>query len=265
MGGKNMGGSGGGGGNGGGGHYGQGLPGPPMGGPPGGMMHPQGMMGQGFDPSYGAHMGRGGGYGGFSSHGPPFHGMIPSFPPVGTVGLPGVAPHVNPAFFGRGVTANGMGMMPSGGMEGHQTGMWAESGMGGWGGEDHNRRMRESSYGDDMGSEYGYSDMNHERGGRSSASRDKERGERDWGGSSDRRRRDDRETDWHRDRYREEKDGYMEQRQRDRDWENEDDWEKERPSKSRSKGRIIEDEDQRPRSKEADYGKRRRLQSELNE
>jgi cleavage and polyadenylation specificity factor subunit 6/7 len=230
------------------------------------MMHPQGMMGQGFDPTYGAHMGRGGGYGGFSSHGPPFHGMIPSFPPVGTVGLPGVAPHVNPAFFGRGVTANGMGMMPSGGMEGHQTGMWADSGMGGWGGEEHNRRMRESSYGDDMGSEYGYNDMNHERGGRSSVSRDKERGtERDWGGSSDRRRRDDRETDWHRDRYREEKDGYMDQRQRERDWENEDDWEKERPSKSRSKSRLVEDEDQRPRSKEVDYGKRRRLQSELNE
>jgi hypothetical protein len=27
----------------------------------------------------------------------------------------------------------------------------------------------------------------------------------------------------------------------------------------------VEDEDQRPRSKEVDYGKRRRLQSELNE
>ncbi|XP_057857124.2 glycine-rich cell wall structural protein 1.8 isoform X2 [Cryptomeria japonica] len=260
---KNSGSSGGGGGNGGGGLYGQGIPGPPMGGPPGGMMHPQGMMGQGFDPTYGAHMGRGGGYGGFSSHGPPFPGMMPTFPPVGTVGLPGVAPHVNPAFFGRGVAGNGMGMMSSGGMDGHQSGMWGDSGMGGWGGEEHNRRMRESSYGEDGGSEYGYSEIAHERGGRSSAPRDKERGtDRDW---TDRRRRDDRETDWHRDRYREEKDGYMDQRQRERDWENEDDWEKEKPSRSRGKGRIVEEDDQRPRSKEADYGKRRRLPADITE
>eukprot|EP01018_Ginkgo_biloba_P024468 Gb_11742 [translate_table: standard] len=263
MGGKNIGGGGGGGG---GGPYGQGLPGPPMGGPPGGMMHTQGIMGQGFDPTYGAHMGRGGGYGGFSSHGPHFPGMIPSFPAVGTVGLPGVALHVNPAFFGRGMATNGMGVIPSGGMDGPQTGMWADPTTGGWGGEEHNRRMKEVSYVDDMGSEYGYSEISHERGGRSSAPRDKERGsDRDWAGTSERRRRDDREADWTRDRYREEKDGYMDQRQRERDWENEDDWEKEKPSRSRIKVRNMDQEDPRSRSKEADYGKRRRLPAELNE
>ena len=37
--------------------------------------------------------------------------MLPSFPAVNTMGLAGVAPHVNPAFFGRGMAPNGMGMM----------------------------------------------------------------------------------------------------------------------------------------------------------
>eukprot|EP00252_Welwitschia_mirabilis_P022952 TRINITY_DN6372_c0_g1_i1.p1 TRINITY_DN6372_c0_g1~~TRINITY_DN6372_c0_g1_i1.p1 ORF type:complete len:589 (-),score=118.20 TRINITY_DN6372_c0_g1_i1:1054-2820(-) len=237
--------------------YGQGLPGPPMGGHPGGMMHPQGMMGQGFDPSYGAHMGRGA-YGGFSSHSH-FPGMMHPFPPVANVGLPGVAPHVNPAFFGRGVAANGMGMMPNSGMEGQ---MWGDSSMSGsWvSDEQHGRRMRESSYGEEMGSDYGYGDVGHDRGGRSSGSRERERGsERDWGGSSERRRRDDRDSDWHRDRYRDEKEGYGD-RQRDRDWDNADDWEREKLSRGRSKSRMIEDDDQRGRFKDMDYVKRRRLQ-----
>eukprot|EP00252_Welwitschia_mirabilis_P019265 TRINITY_DN4410_c0_g1_i1.p1 TRINITY_DN4410_c0_g1~~TRINITY_DN4410_c0_g1_i1.p1 ORF type:complete len:614 (-),score=166.43 TRINITY_DN4410_c0_g1_i1:744-2585(-) len=263
RGGKNMGG---GNNSGGGGVYGQGLPGPPMGGPPGGMMHPQGMMG-GFDPTYGAaHMGRGGGYGGFASHGH-FPGMMPPFAPVGTVGLAGVAPHVNPAFFGRGVAGNGMGMMPNSGMDGQ---MWGDAGMGAgnWGNdEQHVRRMRESSYGEEMGSEYGYGDMGNERGGRSSGgSREKDRGsDRDWG---ERRRRDERERDgdWHRDRYRDEKDGYVDrqrERERERDWDNDDGWERERSSKGRSRSRMLDDEDQRSRSKEMmDYSKRRRMQSE---
>lgn len=34
--------------------------------------------------------------------------------------------------------------------------MWVKSSMAGLGGEEHNCRMRESSYGDDMGSDYGY-------------------------------------------------------------------------------------------------------------
>ncbi|KAK1318683.1 hypothetical protein QJS10_CPB04g01636 [Acorus calamus] len=119
-------------------------------------MHPQGMMGVGgFDPTY---MARGGGYAGFS--GPVYPGMMPSFPGVSTVALPGVAPHVNPAFFGRGMPANGMGMMGGGGMDGHPAaGMWTDTSMGGggWSGEEHGRRTRESSYGgDDGASEYGY-------------------------------------------------------------------------------------------------------------
>lgn len=39
-------------------------------------MHPQGMMGERFDLTYGAHMGKGGVYGRFSSHGPHFHGIM---------------------------------------------------------------------------------------------------------------------------------------------------------------------------------------------
>ncbi|KAJ0989430.1 hypothetical protein J5N97_007786 [Dioscorea zingiberensis] len=79
-----------------GGPYGQGLAGPGLAGPAGGMMHPQGMMGAGFDPTF---MGRGGPYAGFAA--PAFPGMMPSFQAVNAVGLPGVAPHVNPAFFGH--------------------------------------------------------------------------------------------------------------------------------------------------------------------
>eukprot|EP01018_Ginkgo_biloba_P035121 Gb_22175 [translate_table: standard] len=264
MGGKNMGGGSSGSGGGGGGHYGQGLLGP-MGGQPGGMMHPQGMMGnQGFDPTFAPQMGRGGGgggYGGFPPHAPPFPGMVPSFPAVGSVGLPGVAPHVNPAFFGRGMNNNGMGMMPSGGgIEGHHGGMWTDPNMGGWGGDGHSRRMGESSYGEDAGSEYGYGEKSHERGGRSSAPRNRERGgESDWVGTSEKRHRNDREMDWDRDRYREkDRDAYRDQRDRERNWEKEDDWGKERAPRSRSKSRTMDEEDQHPTPKEADYGKRRR-------
>ncbi|XP_077227043.1 uncharacterized protein LOC143860342 [Tasmannia lanceolata] len=246
-----------------GGHYGQGLGGPALGGPPGGMMHPQSMMGAGFDPTY---MGRGGGYGGFS--GPAFPGMMPSFAAVNTVGLPGVAPHVNPAFFGRGMSANGMGIMGSTGMEGHHAGMWTDTNMAGWTGDEHGRRTRESSYGgDDVASDYGYGEVNHERGARSNASREKDRGsDRDWSGNSERRHRDEREPDWDRsdrDRYREEKDGYREHRQRERERDNEDDWDRgQSSSRSRSKSHMMQEEDHRSRSRDADYGKRRRLPSE---
>ncbi|KAG2708027.1 hypothetical protein I3760_05G172500 [Carya illinoinensis] len=251
-----------------GGGYGQNFGGPAFGGPAGGMMTPQGMMGSGFDPTY---MGRGGGYGGFP--GPAFPGMIPSFPAVNTMGLAGVAPHVNPAFFGRGMATNGMGMMGAAGMEGHHAGMWNETNMGGWGGEEHGRRTRESSYGgDDGASEYGYGDANHEKGLRSSAaSREKERGsERDWSGSSERRPRDDREQDWdrsereHRDRrYKEEKDNYRDHRQRERDVGYEDDWDRgQSSSRPRSRSRAMPDEDHKSRSRDGDYGKRRRLPSE---
>ncbi|KAF0913814.1 hypothetical protein E2562_024900 [Oryza meyeriana var. granulata] len=80
-------------------------------------------------------MGRmGGGFGGFPG-GPgaaPFPGLMQPFPPV-------VAPHVNPAFFGRG-----------GGMGAGGVGMWPDPSMGGWGGEE------QSSYGDDAASDQQY-------------------------------------------------------------------------------------------------------------
>lgn len=237
--------------------------GPALGGPAAGMMHPQGMMSAAFDPTY---MGRGGPYGGFS--GPAFPGIMSPFQAVNSVGLPGVAPHVNPAFFGRGMSGNGMGMMGSSGMEGHSAGMWTDTGMGGWTGEDHGRRTRESSYGgDDVAPDYGYGEVNHERGGRSNASREKERGsERDWSGSSERRYRDEREQEWDRsdrERYREEKERYRDHRQRDRDWDNEGEWDRgQSSSRSRSKSRVVQEEDYRSHSRDADYGKRRRLPSD---
>ncbi|KAL5717906.1 hypothetical protein ACHQM5_010859 [Ranunculus cassubicifolius] len=245
--------------------YGQGFAGPGMGGPAGGMMHPQNMMGAGYDPTY---MGRGGGYGGFG--GPVFPGMMPSYPAVNSVALPGVAPHVNPAFFGRGMPANGMGMMGNSGMDGNHPGMWTDPSMGGWGGEEQGR-TRESSYGgDDGASDYGYGDASNERGGgRSTAApREKDRGsERDYSGNSERRHRDEREQDWDRSdkdrRYREEKDGYRDQRPRERDWDNGEDYDRGQPSsRSRSKSSMVHEDDHRSRSRDAEYGKRRRLPSE---
>lgn len=248
------------------GAYGQGLAGPGFGGPPG-LMHPQGMMGPGFDPGY---MGRGAGYGGFS--GPAFPGIIPPFPAVNPMGLAGVAPHVNPAFFGR-----GMGMMGgTTGMDGPHQGMWTDTSTGGgWEREEHERRTRESSYGgDDNASEYGYGDASHEKGARSTAvSREKERAseriserasERDWSGNSEKRNRDERDNDrdrYDRDhRYREERDGYRDYRHKERDL----DYDNERghSSKSRSRSRAVQEDDHRSRSRDADYGKRKRLPSE---
>ncbi|KAG8049875.1 hypothetical protein GUJ93_ZPchr0009g73 [Zizania palustris] len=82
--------------------------------PPPPMLHPGGMLGQGFDPTgYGAAME---GWVGVwrISGGPgsaPFPGLMQPFPPV-------VAPHVNPAFFGRG------GGMGAGGVGCGQTQAW---------------------------------------------------------------------------------------------------------------------------------------------
>ncbi|KAL7241129.1 hypothetical protein ACSBR2_006704 [Camellia fascicularis] len=247
-----------------GGAYGQGPGGPAFGGPLGGLMHPQGMMGAGFDPTY---MGRGAGYGGFS--GPPFPGMLPSFPAVNTMGLAGVAPHVNPAFFGRGMVTNGMGMMGPVGFDGHHAAMWGDMSMGGGGGEEQGRRTRESSYGgDDGASEYGYGEANQEKGVRSNAAtREKERGsERDWSGNSEKRHCNEREMERDRSdrnhRYREEKDGYRDNRQREHDGGYEDDWDRgQSSSRSRSRSKVMPEEDNR-RSRDVDYGKRRRLPSE---
>ncbi|KAL2466903.1 RNA-binding (RRM/RBD/RNP motif) family protein [Abeliophyllum distichum] len=116
------------------------------------LMHPQTMMGQGFDPAFGGPMGRMGSYGGFpGAPTPPFSGILSSFGPVGNVGLPGVAPHVNPAFFGRGMPMNGMGMMPAPGFEGPNMGTWSDPNMGGWTGDEHVGRAGESSYGEEAG------------------------------------------------------------------------------------------------------------------
>ncbi|XP_038693194.1 cleavage and polyadenylation specificity factor subunit 6-like [Tripterygium wilfordii] len=263
MGAKNMGGAGIGGPAGGGG-YGQGLAGPAFVGPAGSMMYPQGMMGAGFDPTFMGH----GGYGGFS--GPGFPGMLPSFPAVNAMGLAGVAPHVNPAFFARGMAPNGIRMMGSSSMDGHHAGMWADSGMGAWGGEEQGRRTRESSYGgDDGASEYGHGEVNHEKGGRpTAASREKDRGsDRDWSGNTDRRQRDEREQDWDRSerehRYQEEKDNYRDHRQRERDSGYKDDWDRgQSSSRPRSRSRAMPEESHRSRSRDVDFGKRRHMPSE---
>ncbi|GMH01539.1 hypothetical protein Nepgr_003378 [Nepenthes gracilis] len=247
-------------------NFGQGLPGPAFGGPAGGMMHSQSMMGPGFDPTF---MGRGAGYGGFS--GPPFPGLMPPFPAVNAMGFAGVAPHVNPAFFGRGMTPNGMGMMSNNGMDGHPRGIWPpEPSMGGWVGEEHGRRTRESSYGgDDGASEYGYGEENPEKGGRSNVtSRERERAsERDWSENSERRHRDEREQDWDRPdrerRYREEKDSYRDIQQKKRDLGYEVDRDREQASsRPRSRSRAVPEEDHRSRSRDMDYGKRRHAPSE---
>ncbi|KAE8664603.1 RNA-binding family protein isoform 5 [Hibiscus syriacus] len=246
------------------GAYGPVLGGPGFGGPAGGMMHPQGMMGAVFDPTY---MGRGGGYGGFP--GPGFPSMLPSFPAVNTMGLAGVAPHVNPAFFGRGMAPNGMGMMGVSGMDGPRSGMWTDSNMGGWGGDEHDRRTRESSYGgEDGASEHGYGDANHEKGRSSGATREKERvSEREWSGNSERRHHDEKEREVDRSerehRYREEKDSYRENRHRGRDLDYGDGWDRgQSSSRSRGRSHATREEEHKSRSREADYGKKRRLPSE---
>ncbi|XP_076933778.1 uncharacterized protein LOC143599790 [Bidens hawaiensis] len=233
-----------------------GYGGPGFGGPPGGFMHPQGMMGgAGFDPTY---MGRGA-YGGFPGTG--FPGMMPQFPGVNPMGLTGVAPHVNPAFFNRGMMGDtGMGM--------------------GWGGEDHGQsqgqgqgqRTRESSYGGEDGdSEHGYGggEGSHEKltATRSNAvSREKDR---EWSENTEKRHRDERDP-MDRDRYekdykyKEEKDSYRDHhRHKDRNTGYEDDWDRggQSSTQSRSRSRAMPEDDRRhhrSRSRDADYGKRRR-------
>ncbi|CAN8312134.1 unnamed protein product [Cochlearia groenlandica] len=208
------------------GPYGPGLAGPSY----GGMMHPQGMMGAGgYDPTF---MGRGGGYAGFS--GLAYPGMPHSYPGVNAMGMVGIAPHVNPAFFGT-----GMGTMGSSGMNGaHAAAMWNEANGGGGGG---------GGGGEEGGSEYGggYEDENQEK--EEKPSREKEYTERDRSESSGDRRHKS---------HREEKDSHREyKQQRDR---HSDEFDRGQSStKSRSRSRMAED-DYRSRSRDADYGKRRR-------
>lgn len=243
------------------------------------LLHPQSMMGQGFDPAFGAPMGRMGSYGGFpGAPTPPFSGILSSFPPVGGVGLPGVAPHVNPAFFGRGMPMNGMGMMPTSGVDGPNMGMWSDPSMGGWGSEEHaGGRAGESSYGEEAASDHQYGEVSHERVGWPNAMKEKDRGsERDWSGSSDRRYRDDREQGYDRDvprekdtghdqewserRQRDERDvGRERDRERDRDRERSRDRERDRDrSRDRDRERYREDRDRftdhhRYRDRETDH------------
>ncbi|XP_064954922.1 uncharacterized protein LOC135607217 [Musa acuminata AAA Group] len=217
-------------------------------GPPPPVMHPGAMMGQGFDPTgYGAAMGRmGGAYGGFPA-GPgvaaaaPFPGLMPSFPPV-------VAPHMNPAFFGRG------GMLAGG------VGMWPDLSMGARVGEE------QSSYRDDGASEQQYGEVSH---GKDKAS------DRDLPGASDRRHeweeemghgqerperhyddRDlvrERDRDRDRDREREREREREKDRDRVRDWERERERERERGrERERDRGRERERERDREREREKD-------------
>ncbi|XP_071730269.1 uncharacterized protein [Rutidosis leptorrhynchoides] len=263
------------------------------------MMHP--MMGQGFDPSFGGPMGRMGNYGGFpGGPTPPFPGMMPSFPPVGNVGLPGLAPHVNPTFFGRGMALNGMGMMPTGGVDGPNMGMWADLNMVGWAGDEPGGRVGESSNGDEAGSDQQYEEGSHDRGNWSNAVKEKER---DWSGTSDRREKDvvhenelsekrdrderdngrdrerdrdrersrdhdrersrDRERERGRDRHRDERDRYGDHhRHREVEPEYDDEWDRGRSSRSHGKSRSSYEEERRSKSRDADYEKRRRVTTE---
>ncbi|OMO83745.1 hypothetical protein CCACVL1_11231 [Corchorus capsularis] len=225
------------------------------------LMHPQSMMGQGFDPAFGGPMGRMGSYGGFpGAPTPPFSGILSSFPPVGGVGLPAVAPHVNPAFFGRGMPPmNGMGMMPTGGVDGPNMGMWSDPSMGGWGGEEHGGgRAGESSYGEEAASDHQYGEVSHDRGGWQNPMKEKDRAsERDWSGSSERRYRDEREPGYERDMPREKDVGpdhdWPERRHRDdrdigRERERERDRERER-SRDRDRDRDRERDRDRDRDR----------------
>ncbi|XP_073122361.1 uncharacterized protein [Henckelia pumila] len=204
------------------------------------MLHPQAMMGQGFDPAFGGPMGRMGTYGGFpGAPAAPFSGMMSSFGPVGNVGLPGVAPHVNPAFFGRGMPINGMGMMPNPGVEGPNMMMWSDPNVGGWAGEDPGGRVRESSYGEEAASDHQYGEGSQERGPWPNATKEKDRGsERDWSGSSERRYRDDRGGGFDRDAPRE------------KDMGRDHDWTERRHRDDRDVGRDRERERERDRDRE---------------
>lgn len=248
--------------------FGQGIgPAPPL-------LHPQAMMGQGFDPAFGGPMGRMGGYGGFpGAPGAPFTGMLSSFGPVGNVGLPNVAAHVNPAFFGRGMPMSSMGLMPNPGVEGPNMGMWSDPNMGGWAGDDHGGRAGESSYGEEAASDHQYGEGSQERGPWPNAMKEKDKGsERDWSGSSERRYREDRgagyerdvprekdaerDHDWSEKRHRDEKDvGRDRQRDREKDRERSIDHER---GRERERERHRDDRDRyadhhRHKNREADY------------
>ncbi|WCJ33087.1 RNA-binding (RRM/RBD/RNP motifs) family protein [Euphorbia peplus] len=232
------------------------------------LLHPNSMMAQGFDPAFGGPMGRMGSYPGFpGGPTPPFSGILSSFPPVGGVGLPGVAPHVNPAFFGRGMPMTGMGMMQPSAVDGPNMGMWSDPSMGGWVGEEHGGgRAGESSYPEEATSDHQYGEVSHDRGAWQNTVKEKDRtSERDWSGSSDRKYRDDRETtgydrdiprekdsgghdhDWSDRRHRDDRDvGREREREREGDRERSRDRERERErdrDRDRDRDRYREERD----------------------
>lgn len=141
-----------------------------------------------------------GGYGSFAAGlVPPFStGVLQAFSGVGGgVGLPGVTSHVKPSFFGRGMPANGMGMVPRTGLEGQAVGMWSDRSMGGWGGEEQGGRVGDSRYGEDAALDHQYGVVDPERGGCSNEK------EKDWAAKghkhmSERRYHDYREHGWER-------------------------------------------------------------------
>ncbi|KAM7250496.1 hypothetical protein ACFE04_022379 [Oxalis oulophora] len=209
------------------------------------MMHPQAMMGQGFDPSFGGPMGRMGSYGGFpGGPTPPFSNVMSPYPPVGGLGLPGVAPHVNPAFFGRGMPMNGMGMMVSSGVDGPNMGMWSDPSMSGWGGEEHGGgRTRESSYGEEAASDHQYGEATHEnRGNWQNPMKEKER---ELSASNDRRYRGERDAGFERDP------------PRDKDVAHDQDWPERRQRDDRDVGREKSRERHRDRERSRDRDRER--------
>eukprot|EP00897_Mesotaenium_endlicherianum_P009435 jgi/Mesen1/851/ME000112S11001 len=145
------------------------LPGAMKSAPNGGLKKPDGMLGQqqqhqpggrgggpmkqmmmGFGmgppppPPPGATFPRGPGGGGYGPGGAGMGpDMGPPFPNMGA-GLPGVAPHINPAFFGRGGGGAGLGPGPGGAMDGPPPPGWEGPGPGGpmWEREEMERRMR---------------------------------------------------------------------------------------------------------------------------
>ncbi|XAR67363.1 hypothetical protein NMG60_11002090 [Bertholletia excelsa] len=225
-----------------------------------------------------------GSYGGFlGALAPPFSGSQSPFPPVGGFGLPGVASHVNPTFFGRGMPMGSMGMMTSIGIEGHNMGMWSDPNMIRWASKEQAGRAGESSYKEEAASDHPYG-------------KEKDKGlERDWFGSSKKRYQDDREPihdrdmpwekdtghdhEWSKRRHCDDRDvGHNKERFEDcdrerderyvdrhryRDRESEyDEWERGQSSRTHRKSQLSQEEEQCPRSRGAEYGKRQCLTSE---
>ncbi|KAL5077369.1 hypothetical protein RYX36_016353 [Vicia faba] len=93
-------------------------------------------------------MGRMGSYAGFPG------GPMPPFSGVGSHGL---VPYANHSFYGRGMPMHGMGMIPPSGMGGPSIGRWNGDEYGGG-------KVAESSYGEEVVSDYQYDEVDRDRG-----------------------------------------------------------------------------------------------------